>query len=109
MRSDVVKQLAVVNQALGNANTVTKVTLPGSTYHLFLRGRIADGTAGAVLRIHPNQHQSDVFYTVPVDREFHVDRLHHGNEVDAAGNRKRVLWVSSPTANGVIAEALCYE
>lgn len=109
MRSDVVKNLTVVNQALGALNTVTKVTLPGSTYHLYLRGRVAAGDAGAELRIHPKPHQATVFFTVPVGQTLHVDRLHHGNQGADDGNWERVLWISSPTGNGVIAEALCFE
>jgi hypothetical protein len=104
MKSDTVKQYGVVNQALGDANTVTAVVLPDGTYHLYLRGRIADGTA-APIRIHPNPHQSAVFFTVPTGETLHIDRLSLGNTRDAEGKRTRTIFVSSATASA-IAEAL---
>lgn len=111
MKSDVVTSHEVFNQALGDANTITPLVLPAGTYHLYLRARASNGDP-AILRIHQystSTSQATTFFTVPAGEVLHIDRLQQGNAHDAAGKRTRVLHVSSPTGNGVIAEALCWQ
>lgn len=111
MKSDAVTQHDVVNQALGDANTITPLILPAGTYHLYLRARAPNGD-NAILRIHqtnPSTSQATTFFTVPAGEVLHIDRLQLGNARNAAGDRVRVLHVSSPTGNGVVAEALCWQ